>query len=190
MGAAPARVAALFASAGGGCVIRILAIDQAKTAGYAVFEDGELMEYGTLVIGRKADVYESILFSAREKIGGLIRETKADMVIIEDIQQQKASVSTYKKLAMLMGALVCLIQEYRLPYDIVPPVRWKSFCGIKGRKREEQKDNTVRFVAEKFNIIGVSEDIADAISMGYFAACHVGEPAENKEGGIPCIRKL
>jgi len=145
-----------------------LAIDQAKTTGYAVFEDGGLIDYGIIELGRKTDKYENILFSARDKISGLIEQTKADVIVMEDIQQQNQNVSTYKKLAMLMGVLLCLFQENNLTYDIVPPTRWKSFCKIQGRKRQEQKDSTVKFVKEYFGLDDVTEDMADAISLGWF----------------------
>ena len=69
---------------------------------------------------------------------------------------------------MLMGVLLCLFQENNLTYDIVPPTRWKSFCKIQGRKRQEQKDSTVQFVKEFFGLSDVTEDMADAISLGWF----------------------
>ena len=94
---------------------------------------------------------------------------KPDKVVIEDIQQQNQNVSTYKKLAMLMGVLISLFLENNTLHDIVPPTRWKSYCGIKGRKRQEQKDNTVLFVQEKFDLTDVPEDEADSISLGFFA---------------------
>jgi len=157
----------------GADLIRILAIDQAKTTGYAVFDNGVLVDYGTISFGKKSDLYENILFSAKQKISGLIHETDADIVFIEDIQQQNQNVSTYKKLAMLMGVLICLFQENNIAYDIVPPTRWKSFCKIKGRKRQEQKDNTVKFVKELFSLSDITEDMADAISLGWFGTNNI-----------------
>ena len=148
--------------------IRLLAIDQAKTTGYALFENGILVDYGAIEIGRKNDIYENILLSARIKLNELLHRMNADMVVMEDIQQQNQNVSTYKKLAMLMGVLLCLFQENRIMYDVVPPTRWKSFCKIKGRKRQEQKDNTVLFVKELFGLTDITEDMADAISLGWF----------------------
>ena len=124
-------------------------------------------------LGKKNDIYENILFSAREKISGLITKIKPDAVVIEDIQQQNQNVNTYKKLAMLMGTLLCLFQEIKIPYDVVPPTRWKSFCKIKGKKRQEQKDNTVLFVKSKFNMENVEEDEADSIALGFFAVCNM-----------------
>jgi len=77
-------------------VIRVLILDQAKTTGYAVFENKNLVEYGVVELGKKDDIYENILSSAKTKIGNLIEKTQADMIVIEDIQQQNQNVSTYK----------------------------------------------------------------------------------------------
>ena len=149
--------------------IKVLAIDQAKVTGFAVFDDGILTDHGTIELGRKDNIYEDILFHAKQRVKDFIGEVKADLVVIEDIQQQKQNVKTYKKLAMLMGVLLCLFQEMNQPYLIVPPTRWKSFCGIKGRKRAEQKTNTILFAQDKFNLEAVTEDMADAIALGWFA---------------------
>lgn len=155
-----------------------MAIDQAKSAGFAVFENMDLIEYGVVVLGRRSDVYEDILFSAKQKIRELIEKTQADIIVIEDIQQQHQNVSTYKKLAMLMGALICLFQEMNKPYEVVPPSRWKSFSEIKGKKRTEQKENTLLFVKERFGIEGVAEDTADAVSLGWYAVNNIGLPKD------------
>ena len=160
-------------------LIRILAIDQAKTAGFALFDDNRLKKYGTIELGKKNKVYEEILFEAREKIRLLINELKADYIVIEDIQQQKQNVKTYKKLAMLMGVLVCLFQEMKLPHMVVPPTRWKSYCGIKGKKREEQKANTILFVEEKFGLESITEDIADAISLCWYGVENICKVVEH-----------
>ena len=147
----------------------MLILDQAKTTGYAVFEDGKLIGHGMVELGKKSDVYENILLSAKQVIGNLIEKVQADVVVIEDIQQQNQNVGTYKKLAMLMGVLLCLFHEINTPYEIVPPSRWKSYCEIKGKKRQEQKENTLIFVKDKFGLGDITEDIADAVALGWYA---------------------
>jgi len=115
-------------------------------------------------------VYENILLPAKQTIRNLISKTQADIIVIEDIQQQNQNVDTYKKLAMLMGVLLCLFNEIDKPYEIVPPSRWKSYCEIKGKRRSEQKENTVIFAKDKFELEDITEDEADAVSLGWFAA--------------------
>ena len=150
-------------------MIRVLILDQARTTGYAVFDNGKLTEYGMVEFGKKSDIYENILLSAKHVIKNLIERVQADVVVIEDIQQQNQNVGTYKKLAMLMGVLLCLFHEINTPYEIVPPSRWKAYCGIKGKKRNEQKENTIAFVKDKFGLEDITEDIADAVALGWFS---------------------
>ena len=161
--------------------VKIFAIDQAKTAGYALFVDGRLERYGTIELGKKSVVYEDMLFSAREKVRGLVLEMEADFILIEDIQQQRQNVKTFKKLAMLMGVLVCLFQEMGKPHMVVPPARWKGYCGIKGKKRDEQKANTILFVEGKFGLDGITEDIADAVSLCWYGVENIGKGVENAQ---------
>jgi Holliday junction resolvasome RuvABC endonuclease subunit len=154
--------------------IRILALDQAKTTGYSVFDNGILVDYGKIELGKYKETYENILFPAKEKINKLIETTKADVVVIEDIQQQQNTL-TYKKLAMLMGMLICLFKEIKIPFYIVPPVTWKAFAKIKGVRRTEQKKETIKFIKKKFSIKDITEDMADAISIGYWAIKNISE---------------
>ena len=53
-------------------------------------------------------------------------------------------------------------------FVIVKPSEWKGICKIKGRKREEQKLNTIAFVLDEFGL-NVSEDIADSIGIGVWS---------------------
>jgi len=75
---------------------------------------------------------------------------------------------------MLMGVLIGLFQEMNKPYNVVPPTRWKAFCEIQGRKRKEQKENTLLFVQEKFNLKNITNDVADAVSLGWYAVNNIG----------------
>jgi len=138
-----------------------------------------LIDYGSIELGRKSDLYENILFPAKEKIKDLIELSKVNKVVIEDIQQQNRNVGTYRKLAMLMGVLLCLFKELGMPFEVVPPTRWKSFCKIKGKKRVEQKENTVAFVQDKFKLSDLTEDMADAISLGYYAVSSLSSASEH-----------
>ena len=144
--------------------IRTLVFDQAKHCGWALFEDEKLLEYGVEKLGDDKTTYESILLPAYNFAKKLIDETKAERVVIEGIQYQ-SNLSTYRKLALLQGVLICLFAENNYLYSIVEPSKWKSFCKIKGRKRQEQKENAIKFVKDNFDI-DVSSDEADAICMG------------------------
>ena len=58
------------------------------------------------------------------------------------------------------------LYEQELLYFIIEPSKWKSTCGVKGKKRVDQKANAQNFVKEQFDI-DASEDEADAICIGW-----------------------
>ena len=133
-----------------------------------MFDNSNLIEHGTIELGKKNELYEDILFQAKQIMKEFIEQMNIDIIAIEDIQQQRQNVKTFKKLAMLMGVLICLFEEIKKPYFVIPPTKWKSYCNIKGRKREEQKANTILFVQDKFGLNDITEDMADAICLGYY----------------------
>lgn len=102
-----------------------------------------------------------------DEIVKIIGITKPDFVVLENIQFQR-NIATFKSLAQLQGCIMYHLNNLNIGYVFVEPSAWKSFCGIKGRKREEQKKNTIIYVKNKYNI-NVSEDIADAIGIGTWA---------------------
>ena len=132
-----------------------------------MFENDKLIEYGVEKLGDEKTTYENILLPAYKFAKKLIDETKAEKVVIEGIQYQ-SNLATYRKLALLQGVLICLFAKNNYLYSIVEPSKWKSFCKIKGKKRQEQKENAINFVKDKFDI-DVSSDEADAICMGVWS---------------------
>ena len=89
-------------------------------------------------------------------------------MIIEGIQYQ-SNISSFRKLALLQGVLICFFKTNNILFEIIEPSKWKSFCGIKGRARKEQKQNTIEFSKENFNLKDITEDMADAIGLGWYA---------------------
>jgi Holliday junction resolvasome RuvABC endonuclease subunit len=146
--------------------LRILSFDQStKLTGWAFFNNKELEGYGIIDGSKIKNLDEKLLFQ-KNKIIKLYNNFSPDFVIIEDIQYQK-NIFTYKELAELLGIISNYFYEHKINYLIIPPSQWKSYCDIKGRKRAEQKENTIQFVKNKFNI-DVSDDIADAICIGWY----------------------
>ena len=152
--------------------MRVLALDQAKVMGYAVFDDKELIAYGCVQFGKRGDTYETLLLPINNYINSLIETYEPELVVMEDVQQQQ-NASVYKKLAMLLGSVILSITQKEMLYEIIHPTVWKSICSIRGRKRDEQKQNTIRFVEDKFNIENIDSDTADAIAIGWAAAHNI-----------------
>jgi len=100
-------------------------------------------------------------------IKSIIDEHKPDFIVFEDTQFQK-SYLTFKELSQLQGVLMAHLFDINIGFEIVPPSTWKSFNKIKGRKRIEQKANTIQMVKDKYNL-DLSEDICDAIGIGIWS---------------------
>lgn len=140
-----------------------LSFDQSTSiTGYSIFINGKLYNYG--IIKANGDVNIRILQMV-EVLNMLIEIYKPDKIVLEDVQAQM-NARTLITLSKLLGILEYVIIQQKIDYEIVMPKVWKKTCGIKGRKRAEQKQNTKKFIEDKFGII-VTEDIADAISINY-----------------------
>jgi len=147
--------------------MRVLSVDQAKTCGWSLFDGDKLISYGSKKLVGDKVTYEDVLLPAKKFIESLIKETKADVVVIESVQYQ-SNQATFSKLSMLLGILICLFKENEILFEVVSATKWKSFCKIKGQRRQEQKQNTIEFVYDEYGVI-VDSDTADAIGQGHYA---------------------
>ena len=146
-----------------------LALDQSTTCtGYSVFYKKELIEHGKVKLGgeffeRVERVKQFMLDKIKE-----LSETDNVFVCLEDIQYQPGfGVDTFEKLAKLLGCLELTLVEQDIPYTIIPSVTWKSYSGIKGKARAEQKKACQEKVLELYNL-KVCQDEADAIMIGKY----------------------
>lgn len=149
--------------------MRVLALDQSTSCcGYCLMESStkQILLFGhELFSGTNIDEKIS---SVKSWLTKLIEETKPECFIIEDIQFQN-NQRTYKILAELLGVLSNLYFENAYPYEVVSPSSWRSFCGIKGRARKEQKENAISFIKEKYGL-KPTEDEAEAICMALYGS--------------------
>lgn len=147
---------------------KILTLDQStKITGYSIFKNKKLDTYGLL--NANADEKNPIerMKEMNDKIIALIENVKPDYIVFEQVQFQN-NYGTFQQLSRLQGIIMAYLFHIDIGFNLIEPTAWKSCCGIKGRKRVEQKANTQKFVLEKYNV-DVSEDEADAIGIGYWA---------------------
>ena len=154
--------------------MKILALDQStKITGYSIFANGKLKKYGILVV----DIEETNSIERMEqmfsKIKDLIGDTKPDYIVFEHCQFQN-NYGVFQLLSQLQGIIMAILFEIDIGFAIIEPTAWKSFCGVKGRKRKEQKMKTQQFVLEKFNKT-CGEDESDAIAIGWWATNNIKE---------------
>lgn len=133
-----------------------------------MFDNKKLISYGKLEVDN-ADETPPIerMNQMHEKISNLICNIKPDFIVFEDVQFQQ-NYGVFQQLSQLQGIVMALLFERNIGFQIVQPTKWKSCFGVKGRKRVEQKANTIQMVKEKYNL-DVSEDEADAIGIGVWA---------------------
>lgn len=162
-----------------GCdFIKILVFDQStKATGYAVFIDAQLKQSGVL-LALEPDITGRIR-SMDRKMQKTILENDPDYIVFENVQFQR-NCGTFQRLSQLQGVLMAYLFKLNIGFQMIEPSAWKSFCGIQGRKRQEQKKNTQRFVKKQYGLV-VSEDEADAIAIGTWAIHHVSQVKKCKE---------
>ena len=145
----------------------LLALDQASvTSGYAVFKDGNLVDYGKFTFND--DVIAERLVKIRAKVIELIEKHNIDEVAFEDIQMQgnvTNNVQTFKVLSEVFGVVSEVLQERKMKYTVVMSGTWKSTLEIKGRTRPEQKRNAQEYVLQTYNVKAI-QDVCDAICIG------------------------
>ena len=158
--------------------IRVLALDAATgTSGYSLYDGKELIKYGHYTAPPGDEVTERI-DKMKNWIITLCNEFDPDRVFLEAIQLQEYNkgefqVELYRKLANLQGVIMNTTFNLKIKTYLVLAKQWKSYCGIKGKARAEQKEETRRMVTNWYNI-STTEDEADAICIGKYGCNHVG----------------
>ena len=146
--------------------IRILAIDNAtNTTGYAVFENGKYLTGGIKKTTKKESVHK--IAEMKQWMVGMINLWDIDVVGLESVQYQ-GNPQTLIILSKLLGVLENAVFEIlgNEPY-IVPAATWKSHSGVKGKGRQQQKENAQKTVKARYGI-AVSNDLADAMLLGRY----------------------
>lgn len=152
---------------------RVLAFDQASiTSGWALFEDGKLIQYGKWT--SDGNNHTDRVSLTKCWAASLIDKIKPDYICLEDIQLQKniqgeEAVVTFKKLAALQGVLCNYIYELKIPFEVVSPSTWRAASQIKGRTRSDKKKNAQLKIKALYDV-SVTQDEADAILIGEYVA--------------------
>ena len=100
---------------------------------------------------------------------------KPDFVAIEGIQFQdessgnKMGVTVFQGLARLQGVLMETCYSQGIDYTVCPTNTWRNHCGVKGRYRTDKK-RSMQLIAKKWYDITLTDDEADAVGIGRYAA--------------------
>lgn len=149
--------------------MRILALDQSSNVtGWAVFDNTKLEKYGIFEAGDSSTPLQKRLTKIRNIIKQFVEEYNIEKVLIEDIQMQANvanNVVTYKALAEVIGVITELLNEMKIPFELIPASTWKSTLKITGRNRAQQKANAAAYVETTYGI-KATQDCCDAICIG------------------------
>lgn len=155
-------------------VSRTLALDQAThTCGWAIFDDNELVSYGTFSTNADDEIVRDS--AIKQWLISMITNWKPDCVGLEGIQFQESegaphmSVTVFQALARLQGILMETCYDLKIKYIICPTNTWRHHCGVKGKSRADKK-RSMQLLAKKWYDITISNDEADAIGIGRYAA--------------------
>lgn len=159
----------------------LLALDAAtNTTGWAVLnKNGQLVESGYFVADKKLPLMKRIN-QLLDEIDRLIKEYRIKVIGIEDLQLEYNTI-VFKTLAELRGVLLYHL-EYLKDMKVISAGAdtWRSYSHIRGRNREEKKENTMlraQIIYER----EFEEDEADAIFLGKYVYSQIGKPEEEVE---------
>ncbi len=141
-----------------------IGLDQSsKKTGFAILDSrGKLLDFGVKSIGGESVVQRG------SKLMEWFEEQFADymnskiIVGLEDIQGSFQNYKTVVTLSKILGIFEFYLYQKGINYQVIPVNTWRKTCGIKGRKREEQKANAIKKVEEKYEV-KTEEDAAEAI---------------------------
>ena len=160
---------------------RVLALDQAtKVSGYSIFDDNKLIKYGIFSTNLDNEIKRDL--DIKNWLINLINNWQPDYIALEGIQLQedtgrKIGVTTFETLARLQGILMATVEELNLPYLICPTNTWRKYSNVKGRARTDKK-RSAQLIIKKDYDISVTEDEADAILIGKYAANTVSKKTQ------------
>jgi Holliday junction resolvasome RuvABC endonuclease subunit len=143
---------------------KILSLDQAATCGFAVLEDGKLIDYGRIK-AKGANYHEKIAYLKHEVLM-MIDEHAPDAIVLEDVFKGGLNIATYGKLSGMLHVLKNCAMELDIPAPIIAAGTWRSQLGLITRPREKAKEESIAYANEKYGLRLDSDDVADAINLG------------------------
>lgn len=169
--------------------MKILAVDQARHCGWAVFDyDTKVLEsYGSLQFDNSHFTFEQCLFDLPNAVRNLMDTHSCCATFIEDIQLQISALS-FKRLAQLQGAFLYTFKRDEILYDLISPSQWQNYCGARGRSTKEIKKKmttvptngkkqskifSMQFVKNQFGVDLEDDNIADAICIGWYVVNNI-----------------
>lgn len=155
--------------------LRTLALDQSSHInGWAIFDNDQLTIFGKFNVSDDDEVAR--MSKVRGWLMSMLANHSVDQVALEGIQYQdqntsgqKMGVTVFQTLARLQGVLAVTCFESGVSYLVCPTNTWRHHCGVKGRTRADRK-RSMQLLVKQWYDVSVSDDEADAIGIGRYAA--------------------
>lgn len=174
--------------------MKILAIDQARNGGWAIFDydTKKLLKSGSYSFPDRKYTFTQAVLGTESFIQELIAKENISAVFFEDIQL-RVNVAGFKKLAQLQGVLINLCEKNNYLYYIIAPSTWQGYCGARGRTTKEKKSKTpnnkkennttqkkksskllsIEYVKNKYGVDTDNDNMSDAICIGTYVVDNV-----------------
>lgn len=151
---------------------RILALDAATViTGYAIYDDGILVSYGTFKVSKELDT-QARINQMKKWLAAALEEWQPDFVGLENIQLQGfngfQNVEMYRALANLQGVLIDTIFEACIDHDLVYSSSWRKYCNVGDDKGRENKKKAAQEKVKLWYGQDCTQDQADAICIGKY----------------------
>lgn len=152
---------------------RILALDAAtNVTGYAVFDDGELVSFGTFKTDADKNL-EQRINQVKVWLKTALRTWEINFTGLEEIQLQtfnghQVQVQTFQALSNLQGVLKDTLFEECVDHDLVYANEWRKYCNINAEHGRENKKRAAQEKVKLWYNQDCTQDEADAICIGKY----------------------
>lgn len=152
---------------------RIIALDAATNiTGFAIFDDGELVSYGTYKT-KPENPTEARINEVKKWLQTAIDNWEPDFVGVEQIQLQffnktQAQVELYRVLANLQGVIIDTLFEACIDHDLVYATQWRKYCNVGDGSGRENKKKQAQMKVKDWYKQDCTQDEADAICIGKY----------------------
>lgn len=169
--------------------MKILALDQARHGGWAVFDmnSKRLDAYGDFNYDNKDFTFEQVLQQVVALIECLMQQYECVALFIEDIQMQ-SNVESFKRLAQLQGAIFYYCAANEILLSTVKPSQWQNYCKARGRTSKEIKSGvtsleaagkkqskvlSLEYVRDTYGVTTLNDNVSDAICIGTYVVNNI-----------------
>lgn len=125
--------------------MRILAVDQARNGGWAIYdyEKQKLVDYGSFSFPNGKYTFSEAVCEIEKYISQLIIKRKISVVFLEDINL-RANVSVFKNLAQLQGVLINLCEKSIIYTNSYPPLCGKIIATQEAEQVKKLKQKSLQ----------------------------------------------